>query len=602
MKKTLSGAAILLLIVLDSRLPVHADDTDAAPRFGHDDTLPAPKSLVFSVTPDKIIADAAAWKAIGADGFFLEGVASEWSSDIWATDGKPYTIGESDETFQRVRKANEVCKQLGMANFLKVAFANPFEWFNDTAWPHINHHFRQFAIFARDTGCRGVALDIEYIGQQYAFDWPGYNYKGYTREDLIRKVRERATNIISAMYDEFPGMEFLVLPEGGFALGAQIESAWIEEAARRDAPGGVHFCMEGTYTVSDLRRILAYAGAANTLLRRQLSPRAQDYWQARCTLAAGIWPTGFDIQPNHDSHQTPAELRQSWAGSLMVSPRYNWIYVDRYGENHLGRGLDNYAGKTDFAMVAQVLRKKEIAIEPAFVALAKQLRALGPADITKDTGFAAVPRFMFPHAIPSLELTPAALSAGEINRAWQLAMDYYHGVEHDLQAEFSPVREWQIVGPFHSGESLAGHTTVFPPEQGINLQAEFDGAGGKVKWQRYRVPIGDLGIDFKAIYTPGESVTAYALTYVDSPIEQIVQLRFGSNDAGKVWLGGKLVDDFPRESWCILDRDIVSVTLPKGKTPVLAKATTGVGAWSLALRFTDVNGNPVPNLTFSAVP
>ncbi len=211
MNETFSRAAMLLLTVAVSCRPVHADDTNATLRYGHDVALPAPKSLVFSITPDRIIADAEAWKTIGADGFFLEGVASEWSSDIWATDGKPFTIGESDETFQKVRRANEVCAKLGMANFLKVAFANPFEWFNDTAWQHIEHNFRQFAIFARDSGCRGVALDIEYIGQQYVFDWPGYDYKGYTREDLIRKIRERATGVMRAIYDEFPGMEFLVL-------------------------------------------------------------------------------------------------------------------------------------------------------------------------------------------------------------------------------------------------------------------------------------------------------------------------------------------------------------------------------------------------------
>ena len=161
-----------------------------------------PKSLVFSVTSDKIIADAEKWKAIGADGFFLEGVASEWSSNIWATDGKPETIGASDETFQKVRQANDICAKLGMVNFLKVAFSTPFNWFDDAAWPGNVDKFRQFAIFARDSGCKGVALDIEYIGQQYVFDWPGYDYKGYTRADLIQKIRERATKIMSGRSEE----------------------------------------------------------------------------------------------------------------------------------------------------------------------------------------------------------------------------------------------------------------------------------------------------------------------------------------------------------------------------------------------------------------
>ncbi len=567
--------------------------------FGHDPALPLPKSLVFSVTPDRIIADAEAWKAIGADGFFIESVP-ERSNDVWALDGDPTTIGAADGTFQKVREANEVSAKLGMVNFLKVAFAKPFDWFDDAAWPDINNHFQKFAIFARDTGCKGVALDIEYIGQQYAFDWIGYDYKNYTRADLIQKIRERATGIMKVMYDEFPNMEFLVLPEGGFTLGAHIQSAWIEEAARRDAPGGVHFCMENTYFAPNLGRVLAYGGAVNRLFRGQLSTKALDYWQARCTLAAGVWPMGYDIQPNHDTSQTRQELRENWAGSLMISRRYNWIYVDRFGEQLLGRGLDTYTGKTDFTMCTEVLRKKEIVTNAPLITLAQQVRALTPIDFTKDTGVSGVVRFMFPQGLPSLELTTSPISDEEITRSWRVGLDYYSGIERNLADELNPVRAWQIIGPFASADGLKGHDTVFPPEQEIDLTAEYDGRNGKtVKWEPYWVVPGGLGIDFKGLYTPGEQVTAYALTYVYSPVEQTVQLRFGSNDSGKVWVGGKLVVDFNKESWCILDRDIVTVTLPKGETSVLCKATTGVGAWALTLRFTDEKGHFLSDLNYS---
>jgi len=151
-------------------------------------------------------------------------------------------------------------------------------------------------------------------------------------------------------------------------------------------------------------------------------------------------------------------------------------------------------------------------------------------------------------------------------------------------------------------QTLSRSREDFPPEQGIDLNAEYDRAGGKVNWKAYHVPDKGLGVDFEALYTPGEQVTAHALTYVESPVEQTVALRFGSNDSGKVWVGGKLVDDFNKESWCILDRDIISVTLPKGKTPILPKATTGVGAWALALRFNDADGDPISNLTYSDSP
>lgn len=96
------------------------------------------------------------------------------------------------------------------------------------------------------------------------------------------------------------------------------------------------------------------------------------------------------------------------------------------------------------------------------------------------------------------------------------------------------------------------------------------------------------------------SCSAYAFCYVDSPSERTVQARFISNDTGKLWIGGKLLDDFGGESWSVLDRDIVRVTLPKGRTPILAKVTNGKDEWALVLRFTDDKGNAMRDLTFRA--
>ncbi|GMW00124.1 MAG: hypothetical protein AMXMBFR84_12620 [Candidatus Hydrogenedentota bacterium] len=596
---------VLLVALLFSSL-VKAQSQPSGPGtvegvvYGRDASLPLPRTLVFSVSPDKILANAEAWKAQGVGGFFLEGVASEWSSDVWATDKKPHTIGASDETFQKVREVNALCKRLGMVTYLKIVYANPLEWFNDTAWQHINHHFRQFAIFARAAGCRGVALDIEYVGQQFAFDWEGYTYDGYTRKDLIRTIRERSAGQLRAMYDEFPEMEFLVLPEGGIHLGTHIQTSWIEVAAERDAPGGVHFFMEATYTSSHLDRYLAYTSATNLLFRRQLSERGREYWARRCTLAAGTWPTGFDIGANHDSSLTPTELRQSFAGALMVSPKFNWVYVDRYGEHHVGNVPEDYEGKTDFAMVAEVLGNREIVLDDRYKRIALALRGLPPTDPAADLGIAAVPRFMLPHGTPTIDLVPStSVGAAETEHAWDIAMAYYEGESQDLQAIFQPIRDWRLIGPFPSGDGLTGHDAVYGPEKEIDLTAAYEGANGSVAWQPFRLADGALGIDFKPMFTPNENAVAYALTYVESPVEQAVQIRFASNDAGKLWVGGKLVNDFNRESWSVLDRDIVEVTLPKGKTPVLCKVTNGIGAWTLVVRITDKDGEPVKGLVFS---
>jgi hypothetical protein len=133
----------------------------------------------------------------------------------------------------------------------------------------------------------------------------------------------------------------------------------------------------------------------------------------------------------------------------------------------------------------------------------------------------------------------------------------------------------------------------------LDLEGEFDGVNGKIKWRRHVQKGPNASVDFKTIFQPTEKVTAYALCYVTSPREQDVYIRFASNDAGKVWLGGKLVHDYPHEGTVFLDRDIVPVRLPKGRTPILVKITTNLVNWGFVLRMTDREGRPLRDLSFS---
>src|ERR1043166_9705146 len=95
-------------------------------------------------------------------------------------------------------------------------------------------------------------------------------------------------------------MVLLTFPECGLNLGTAIQVAWIEEAARRHAPGGVHYCAEYTYRNPNIRYMLAYAAQCNEMFHRVLSRRGWSYWRERCSIAAGVWPLGFDYQNTHD--------------------------------------------------------------------------------------------------------------------------------------------------------------------------------------------------------------------------------------------------------------------------------------------------------------
>jgi len=618
MAERVAGAVAVWLIFGSACCAVvRADDTGPRPKegfcyqraepglsLGKTDDIDLPKTILFSAGPDHIIADAEEWSRRGVRAFFLNFVAREWSSDIWARDGKPWTIGASDETFQKAKKANEICRRIGSETFLKVAFDHPFEWFNDLAWQRIDNNFKQFALFARHTGCTGIALDIEYVGEQYAFDWEGYDYRGYTRKDLVKKIRERMTRVIQVLYDAFPDMVFLTLPEEGLSLGSHIHAAWVEEAARRDALGGIHYCTETTYIRPNIRYMFGHAWACNDLFHRILSERARRYWVKRCSIAAGVWPFGADHSTSHAPQMSLDAFRQGIAGSLMMSRRYNWLYSHQSREQLIGRELDAYKGDADLRAYHRVIAKREVVTTPKYVALAKELRQMRLRDYSKDLGLILLPQLLGPGDVPVIQLAPAgSYGAGQQQAVWDAALAYYNGEKVDFRQRFGTQTHWMLIGPFaNEGATFTGHHAVYPPETSIDLDAEYDGLKGKVRWIEHRQDTPNASVDFAKVFKPTEHVCAYALCYVTSPRQINAQIRLGTNDSGKVWLGGKLVFDYPYEGSALLDREVIPVTLPKGTTPILLKICNGALNWGFVFRITDAKGRALEELRFSVRP
>ena len=576
---------------------------DQTVTYGKKADFALPKTIIFSVSPDKLAADAQEWSKHGVQAFFLDDVARDWSSDIWAKDNKPWTIGASDETFQKAQKATAAVRPFGGEVFLKVAYDHFLEWFNDTAWQRIENNFRQFAIFARDSGCTGIALDIEYVGDQFQYAWEGYDYKGYTREDLFRKVQERSTRIMTILYDEFPDMVFLTFPESGFSLGTAIHAAWIEVAAQRNAQGGVHYCTESTYRMPDIRFMLSNAAMINQLFERVLSDRAKSYWQSKCSIVTGVWPFGFNYQTVHAPGMTLEALRQGYASSLMVSSRYNWIYGHNCVEQLVGHNLDAYTGKPGLDAYLKVFTDREIITTPKYLDLACEVRAMKTPDTTRITGMTPMLSFAGPEDMPRLKPQPTKQYKAEDNeRNWKFALDYYHGRDANLQALFNAQRHWMVIGPFPNAEPFAGHDTVYGPERELKGDASYDGIAGKVAWKEFEATGAHVSVDLKKIITPSDHATAYALCYVTSPERRKVQVRLGANDAVKLWIGGKLLVNAVGPRTVYPDDIVVKTTLPKGTTPILFKISNNLGNWGFMFRITDDKGKTFDDLTFSIKP
>jgi hypothetical protein len=572
--------------------------------YGQTDELPVPKTIFFGAGLDDIINDFEEWSKLGIQAFFVDNIAREWSTDIWARDGKPWTIGSSDETLQKARQASAICRANGTETFIKIAFDNHFEWFNDIAWQQANNNFRQFAIFAREAEFDGIALDIEYVGEQYDFNWEGYDYDAYTRKDLVAKIRERMTTVLGILYDEFPDMVFLTFPEQRLGLGSHIHTAWIEEAARRKAPGGIHYCTESTYRSPNINTMFAQIWLNNDIIQRLLSTRARRYWMDKCTISAGLWPFSSDDYRLYGPGMPYAEVQQGLAATLMTSPRYNWIYGSYTQRQLIGQDLDKYTEGEDIEAHLRMLARKEIVTDAKYVRLAQELRQKKIRDYSADLGLSFAPCLQGPNDTVRVDLLPRdALSRFESPLSWDTAIALYNGEKIDLRALLGTQTHWMMIGPFpNEGVEFSGHTAVYPPEESIDLAGTYDGLGGAVRWIEHQARGSLASVDLAKVFQPTERVCAYALCYVTSRREMNVQVRLGSNDAAKLWVGGEQVLDYPYEGSAILDREVVPVTLPKGTTPILLKVCNGVMKWAFIFRITDEEGRPVQDLEFSVTP
>ncbi len=154
--------------------------------------------------------------------------------------------------------------------------------------------------------------------------------------------------------------------------------------------------------------------------------------------------------------------------------------------------------------------------------------------------------------------------------------------------------KWMVLGPFDNTAGI-GYNTAYIPEDVAQIDAvtKYDGVDGKIGWQKYTDDAFDGFIDF------GRYVNwrvSYAWTTVTSPDEREVQLRFGKDDQGKLWLNGNEVFADEKEGWPVVDRNIIPVKLRAGKNTILVKVCNEELSWGFFLRITDADGKPFEDL------
>lgn len=139
----------------------------------------------------------------------------------------------------------------------------------------------------------------------------------------------------------------------------------------------------------------------------------------------------------------------------------------------------------------------------------------------------------------------------------------------DISRHFGFVTSWKIVGPFDNREEK-GFAVAYAPETEIaqerpNVEAEYDGMNGKVRWQTVETT-DDFGVvDIAKQIENFKGSVMYAVAEWSSPAQQTLQVRLGTPNAWKLWVNGALV--FEREEYhrsTQLDQYSVTVQLKPG--------------------------------------
>ena len=177
------------------------------------------------------------------------------------------------------------------------------------------------------------------------------------------------------------------------------------------------------------------------------------------------------------------------------------------------------------------------------------------------------------------------------------------GQTPDMAREIGFLTHWKVIGPFDNTER-AGFDKVFPPELGIDLEAEYAGKSGLVKWKEIEAEQEDLKqlghVDFNVAIVEEKNVVAYALTTFVVSEDMQVECRYETIEATKLWLNGvEIAVKNVYHSGYHFDQYIVPCRLKRGENRILIKVCQNeqtdswTRPWEFRLRITDKLGGAI---------
>lgn len=162
------------------------------------------------------------------------------------------------------------------------------------------------------------------------------------------------------------------------------------------------------------------------------------------------------------------------------------------------------------------------------------------------------------------------------------------GVEVDVAKAGGFVTGWWVTPPVGSRDDLT-KSDVLDPTKPVDVSQPVNGA----KWKFWFVDDPRGLLDLEVTSQRADNVGAYVYAEVESPSDQDIELKMGSDDGLVVWVNGAEVHRFTGDRAWSLDSDTVKAHLVKGWNRILCKVLQGGAQWSCSVRLVTTDGKPL---------
>ena len=169
----------------------------------------------------------------------------------------------------------------------------------------------------------------------------------------------------------------------------------------------------------------------------------------------------------------------------------------------------------------------------------------------------------------------------------------------DIARHLGFIVRWHLCGPFDN-TGKRGYDVAYPPEQGIDLAASYEGKSGPVRWIEHTTTDAYGMVDLNKALGKDLGVVGYATTVFVASEPATVEFRLGTPNAYKLWLNGKLIGQ--REVYHAgqaIDQYVDQGRLRRGENRIVLKicqneqTESWAQMWEFQLRVCDAAGTAV---------